>query len=637
MNEEIKLLVVDDEHITVEIISDIFSKEGFEVITALNCDRALQHLKEVSFNAILTDIRMPERSGIDLLENIRTFDPDIPVIIMTGYGSFETAIDALKLGAFDYLTKPLDYDKLISVVRHAVERYGLLRENRHLLTELQEINATLEQKVRERNREFENILHSTHESIITTDMELNINNANPRTKYIFDRDCVGLKISDLFDGINFESVVPRILSDKNYTTKHEIKFGDKFLEVALSPLIDFETEKVFGLTVVTEDITDRKKLEAQLIQSAKMSAVGQFATGLAHEFNNILSGIIGYTSFAMSRNEIEKIQEDLKVVEKAAVRASEIVTTFLSFSRQKEDKQQLSSLEETIEDAIKLIEHTFKSHGIQIVRYYEKIPPFRMNVGEIQQVVINLALNSRNAMKEGGVIAINTELVGNYVKVDFSDNGIGISKKHIQKIFQPFFSTTNQNINSKSGTGLGLSVVYSIIERHGGKIEVSSEVDQGTIFTIWLPVNKSDVKKDIIDLMEEEKKIEPLKTVRKASVLVVDDEEFVSDLISEALMNFGHNVNTAKSGECAIELIKKNHYDIIFLDLTIHGNNILEFFREIKFLDQSSVTIIISGTPGEDILNSLIAEGAFSFIQKPFKISEIQKVVARILGADWEI
>ena len=191
--------------------------------------------------------------------------------------------------------------------------------------------------------------------------------------------------------------------------------------------------------------------------------------------------IIGYTSFALSRTTIERIREDLKIVEKAASRASEIVSAILSFSRQREGEKRLASVEEVIEDTIKLIEQTFKSYNIQILRHYAKVPPIIINVGEIQQVILNLALNSRDALGDGGVIAISTGVNGNYVKIDFSDNGIGIPKKNLQKIFEPFF-TTKKSGDTKSGTGLGLSVVYSIIERHGGRIEVSSEVGLGTTF-----------------------------------------------------------------------------------------------------------------------------------------------------------
>lgn len=626
-----KLLVVDDEQLILRIISDIFSNEGYEVISALNCDRALNLLKEDLFHVVLTDIRMPEKNGINLLDSIRTFDPDIPVIIMTGYASLETAVEAVKHGAFDYLSKPLDFNKLKSIIKHAVEKYELLQENRRLMKQLQDINANLELKIRDRTRELNNILFSTHESVMTTDMDLMIKSANTQTLNIFGKDCIGSRLDDLIEGINFKAVMPQILHYDSYSTNHIVKFKDKYLEIVLSPLVDSETGEKFGLTVVTEDITEKRKLEAQVIQSAKMSAVGQFATGLAHEFNNILSGIIGYTSFALSRTSIESIREDLKIVEKAAARASDLVTTLLSFSKNRDNRKQLASIEEVIEDAIKLIEHTFKSDGIQIIRNYGRVPPIVMNVGEIQQVMINMALNSRDAMSEGGLIVLKTDLDGDYVMIEFSDNGIGIPDKNLQKIFEPFF-TTKKSDDSKSGTGLGLSVVYSIIERHGGRIEVSSEVGKGTTFMIKLPNIQRISSADTSNSSDRSILDTGAKMRRKGNILVVDDEEDICNLIQEALVASGHRVETAQSGESALALLRKGHYDIIYLDLTIYGKNIVELFREIRFLVPSSIIIIISGTPDEETVDKLMVEGAFSLMRKPFKLEEIRKTVEKVLG-----
>jgi PAS domain S-box-containing protein len=632
MKENRRVLVVDDENLILKIISDILLKEGYDVRTAFNCEKALQLLKEDSFHVILTDIRMPEKNGIDLLEEVRTFNPDIPVIIMTGFASLVTAVEAVRYGAFDYLTKPLDYNKLKSVIKHAVDKYELVSENKRLLKELKELNATLELKVRERNRDLENILSSTHESIMTTDRDLTIKSANPKTVEIFGEDCIGRKLGDIIQGINFDSIVPQILSRSSYTTKHELRHGDRFLEISLSPLVDFETQEIFGVIAVTEDITEKKKLEAQIIQSTKMSAVGQLAAGIAHEFNNILTGIIGYTSFAMSRTSIDQVRRDLKIVEKASSRAVEIVNKLLSFSRQKEERFQLASVDEVIEDTLALIEHTFQSDKIRILRHYGKIPPIRMNVGEMQQVILNLAINSKHAMPEGGMIAINTELKDDYVKIDFSDTGIGIPKENLPRIFEPFFTTKGKD-GSKAGTGLGLSVVYAIIERHGGRIELTSEVGKGTTFTIWLP-NIQRLSNGIsVASQQRDDTTKPKQTERKGSVLIVDEEGFVCDIIRESLSSIGHNVVIANRCETAVELLGKSHFDIIFLNLGIAVKGRLDVLKEIKTLDPNSVVVVISGKADDGILDEVTAGGGFSFISKPFTVHQIQDTVARILGA----
>jgi two-component system cell cycle sensor histidine kinase/response regulator CckA len=449
---------------------------------------------------------------------------------------------------------------------------------------------------------------------------------------MFGEDCVGRKLSELVQGINFDANIPRILSDSSCTTKHELRHKDKFLEITISPLVDFQTNELFGTIAVTEDITEKKKLEAQLIHSTKMSAVGQLAAGIAHEFNNILTGIMGYTGFAMSRVSIEQIRNDLKIVEKASNRAVEIVNKLLTFSRQKEEKFQLISIDEVIEDTLVLIEHTFQSDGIKILRHYGKISPIRMNVGEIQQVILNLAINSSHAMPEGGVIGISTELKDDCVKIDFSDTGIGISKENMSRIFEPFF-TTKRKIGSKSGTGLGLSVVYAIIERHGGRIDLSSEVGKGTTFTIFLPNVQRLSNAPKADSQHNEDSDKVLQTKRKGSILVVDDEEFVCDIIKESLSSVGHNIVVASSGEAAIELLEKDHFDIVFLNLGLPGKSGFDVLKEMKVVAPGSLFVIISGRAEEELTDGIAPECAFSFITKPFTVNQIQNTVARILGA----
>ena len=630
-----RVLVVDDEQLILKIISDILTKEGYDVLVANNCEKAAELLKTTQFDVVLSDIKMPIKSGIDLLEEIKNKDPNIPVILMTGFASLETAVEAVQNGAFDYLIKPLDYGKLKSVIEHAADRYELYKENTRLLKDLKELNTNLEKKVRERNREIENTLHSTIESIITTDRDLVIVSSNPKTAEIFGKECKGEKLSWLFQGINFDTIIPKILSDTSYSTKHEIKYEDKFLEVSLSPLRDFESGEIFGVIATTEDITEKKKLEAQLIHSAKMSGVGQLAAGVAHEFNNILSGIIGYTSLALTRNDIDSIKKDLHIIEKASDRAVEIVNKLLSFSRQKGEKFQVSQIENVIDDALGLVEHTFETEGIRILRSYENVPPIRLNLGELQQVFLNLAINSKHAMPGGGAIAISTKLADDFVRIDFSDTGAGIPPENLSRIFEPFF-TTKTGEGPKSGTGLGLSVIYAIIERHGGKIEVSSEVNKGTTFTILLPnvqsAPKAAEQPEAAPRRNQSGKVIELR--RKGNVLIVDDEEFIRDIVKECLTSTGHNVITAGSGEEALDLLKKNHFDLLFLDFSMPSKDGLELLREIKAIDHNANVVIISARPEEQLPDELSDEGSYNIIKKPFSVDQIQNAVSRVLGAE---
>ncbi|MGH7885303.1 MAG: response regulator [Thermodesulfobacteriota bacterium] len=633
-----KILVVDDEHLILRIITDILTKQGYEVRTAPNYHHAIQFLETEDFSAILTDIRMPEKSGIDLLTHIRELNQDVPVILMTGFASMDSAMEAVKQGAFDYLTKPLDFAKLTKVIKQSIEKFELQKTNRDLMEQLKEINNNLEEKISERSRELKNILNSANEAIITTDNSLIIKTANPKTIEIFGEVCVGKELNTLIKGINFKTIIPKILNNASYLTKHEFQYGDKHLEINLSQFLDYETEEVFGVVAIIDDITDKKKLEVQLLHSTKMSAVGQLAAGIAHEFNNVLSGIVGYTSLAMTRDDIEKIRADLKVVDKASQRAIDIIKKLLTFSKQKEEKYTLSNIDEIIEDAISLVKNVLDKEGIKIVKHYSKVPAVRVNQGEIQQVILNLIINAQHAIMQNKdslsemLIGIKTKVEGTDVKIEISDTGVGIPKEIIPKIFDPFFSTKNKN-SSQSGSGLGLSVSYAILERHKGSIEVSSVTGEGTTFTIQLPYNQPLSDSDSVQVETTNSlPSNSLESVRKVNVLVVDDEDFIRNLIEESLSDYGHNLTLVNNGADATSQFKNTAFDIIFLDIMLPDINGFELLREIKVYNPSAMVVIITGSESENIADSAIAEGASSFLHKPFTVGQIRNTVLNMLG-----
>ena len=636
MNKK-KILIVDDELLILRIISDILSKEGYEVKTANNYFNASQLLDGEKFDVVITDIRMPEKSGIDLLTHVREINSDIPVILMTGFATLETAVEAVKQGAFDYLTKPLDFNKLKRIVSQSIERFSLLSSNKKLVRELQEVNSNLEIKVSERTRELLNILHSANESIVTTDNELIIKTVNPKTIEIYEKDCVGKKLDELIGGINFETIIPKILKNSSYITKHEVKYGEKHLEINLSQLVDFDTKESFGVIVITNDITEKKKLEIQLLQSAKMSAVGQLAAGVAHEFNNVLSGIVGYTSLAMSRNDVEKIREDLNVVEKASNRAIEVVRKLLAFSRQKDEKYILSNIDELIDDSLSLVNNTLSKEGVKIIKHFGKTPPVKVNQNEIQQVVLNMVINAKHAIDENlelsyedKVIGVTTEAVDGFVKMDISDTGIGIPRENIPKIFEPFFTTKDRN-SKEPGTGLGLPITYAIIERHGGSIDVDSEIGKGTTFTIWIPFDQPFANGNVPQIINMDKK-EQIESARKANILVVDDELYIGDLIRDSLKDQGHNVTVLNNGEEAIEKFKEHHFDIAFVDYMLPGCSGLEVIKRIRGHNPHTSLILITGSVNSSIAESAVVEGATSFLQKPFTFDQIRNVVSTAIG-----
>lgn len=640
MSSEVKkILVVDDEHLILRIITDILSKQGYEVKTAPNYHNAIQFLESEAFSAILTDIRMPEKSGIDLLAHIRELNEDVPVILMTGFASMDSAMEAVKNGAYDYLTKPLDFSKLTKVIKQSIEKFELQQTNKDLVNQLQEINSSLEEKISDRSRELKNILNSANEAIITTDNSLIIKTANPKTMEIFGEECIGKNLSELIEGVNFKTIIPKILNNSSYITKHEFKYGEKHLEINFSQYLDYETEEVFGVVAIIDDISDKKKLEAQLVHSTKMSAVGQLAAGIAHEFNNVLSGIVGYTSLALTRDDIEKVRKDLKVVDKASQRAIDVIKQLLTFSKQKEEKYTLSNIDEIIEDAISLVQNSLNKESIKIAKHYSKVPAVRINKGEIQQVILNLIINAQHAIAQSvdsgneKVIGIKTKVEGSDIKIEVSDTGVGIPKEIIPKIFDPFFSTKNNN-NEQGGSGLGLSVSYAIIERHKGSIEVSSVKGEGTTFTIHLPYDQPLSESGSIEVnsANASSALGTPESVRKVNILVVDDEDFIRNLIEQSLTDEGHNVVMVKNGVDASEKFKNNSFDIIFLDIMLPDINGFQLLSEIKVYNPSAMVVVITGSESQHIADNAIAEGASSFLHKPFTVGQIKDTVSNILG-----
>ncbi len=444
-------------------------------------------------------------------------------------------------------------------------------------------------------------------------------------------------MDEVLQGINFSSIVPKILKNSSYVANQEVKYDDKYIEVKLSQYLDYETKEVFGIVAIVDDITDKKKLEVQLLQSAKMSAVGQLAAGIAHEFNNVLSGIVGYTSLAMSRDNIEKIRSDLTVVDKASQRAIDIVKKLLTFSKQKEEKFTLTQIDEVIDDAISLIKNALDSQGIKVVKHYGKIPAVKVNQGEIQQVLLNLIINAQHAIlqKNNGmnnnVIGITTNIENSFIKIDISDTGVGIDKENLLRIFDPFFSTKNKN-GRDTGSGLGLSVSYAIIERHKGSIDVSSKPGEGTTFTIWLPFDQPLADSSVSTIGAESSNTLSIESAKKLNILVVDDEDYIRDLIIQSLSDQGHNIISVGSGTEALSYINSTFFDLVFLDIMLPDINGFEILKAIKINYPSTMVVIITGSEIESISDKAIAEGASSFLNKPFTVYQIRDTVTSMLG-----
>ena len=412
------------------------------------------------------------------------------------------------------------------------------------------------------------------------------------------------------------------------------------LSLALAPLYGGLSE-VRGVMVLAADLTERKKLESQLRQSQKMEAVGQLAGGVAHDFNNLLTAIIGYTSLLMKASPTGQQREDLLEIDRAAARATELTQQLLAFSRRQMLQPTLLDLNAVLSDTMRMLGRLLGEHIELAILPDSGLGVVRADRGQIEQVIINLAVNARDAMDGGGKLILETRNVtldrdyashhpgaveGDFVMLAVTDSGIGMSADTQARIFEPFFTTKERG----KGTGLGLSTVYGIIKQTGGTIYVYSEPDRGTTFKIYLPRVMAAPSPTIPPALPKPASVRGAETV-----LVVEDEEGVRSLTCRVLRTYGYTVLEAENGGEAL-LIAEQHPTPIHILLTdvvlprMSGRKLAE-----RLLRESSTlrVLYMSGYTDGSIVTHGALEPGTAFIQKPFTPEGLAQKLREVLDS----
>lgn len=373
-----------------------------------------------------------------------------------------------------------------------------------------------------------------------------------------------------------------------------------------------------------KDITEKKKMEEQLLQAEKLRAVGEMASGVAHDFNNALTIILGNIQLLLFSARSEEEKETLRTIERVAKDSARTVKRLQEFTRNKM-QQQLYKLDinAIVRDAIEMTKPKWKDDAqargisIEVVSRLREVSSSGGNVSELLEVITNMIFNAIEAMPRGGRIELETFEKNGKVFIRIRDNGTGMTEEVRQKVFEPFF-TTKPFTNS----GLGLSMSYGIIRRFGGDIEVESEPGCGTTFTISLPVRSG---------IEEEKPFgHPIKEGRGARVLVIDDEALVRDVLSQALSRARYQVTLASSGEEGLRLFKEQPFDIVLSDLAMPGVSGWEVCRTIKEISPRTPVAMITGWGLELDPQKVEESGVDRVISKPFDFSRILDVVSEM-------
>lgn len=468
-----------------------------------------------------------------------------------------------------------------------------------------------------------------------------------------NRQCIGRTDFDLLP----EALASRFFSEERHVyqtgkpiedseVQVEDRTGNKrWVSTTRLPLKD-EGGKVTGLIGMGRDITSRKTDENekailldQLNQSRRLESLGHLAGGIAHDFNNMLAAIMGYANLIKRRMAQDNPDLDsyTTTIIEASQQAADLTAKLLAFARRGKYRMEAFRFQDVIRDVIKLLEHTIDKR-IEIAWRQSSTPATVMgDRTQIQNAILNIAVNARDAMPKGGRMTFATEIVavddnyahscrkriqpGDYVLLSLSDTGVGMDQETMAKIFEPFFTTKEQG----AGTGLGLASAYGTVEHHRGAIEVHSEVNRGSVFRLYLPLTKQS---------PAEQTAKP-STIRKGAgrIMVVDDEAYIRDLSTDLLSGLGYSVVTCKDGVEAVEYFREHHdeIDLAIIDMIMPRMGGHECVMGLRSIDPNLKIVIATGYSLESDTHKLLAKGVAGFLEKPFDEDELTELLAEIL------
>jgi len=637
----VKVLLVDDDEddyiITRDLILRIAGRYRLDWVN--NFHAALEAVQRREHDIYLLDYRLGERTGLELLLESQQFTR-APMILLTGQGDHEVDMQAMKAGAADYLVKgQLNADILDRAIRYAIKGKHAeenLRRDRDLISRIMETSpvgivvANQSGIITFANHRAEEVLGLAKDAIAggacsvldwrMTDPEghpLPAGQTSPLKKVLES----GQPVQDVHHAID--------RSDNNRT----------LLSTNATPLFD-ATSKIDGMVITVEDITERLMLEAQLRQSQKMESVGQLAAGVAHDINNILTVIQGHAGLLL--NAIPPgtdATRSLKQIGAAEERAASFIRQLLTFSRKQIFRSKILDLNAVLQNLKSMLPRLIGEDITLEIHCQPDLPCIQADAGMVEQIVMNLAVNSRDAMPKGGKFIITTSAVeidsaylkqhpegrvGWFACLTVTDTGCGMEPKVLQRIFEPFFTTKEVG----KGTGLGLATVYGVVKQHHGWLEVQSEVGVGTTFRVLLPVAGKAGDAPAAPSVKSE-------TVRggKETLLLVEDEIGLLELVREILQQYEYRVLIACSGVEALRVWDEcnGQVDLVLTDMIMPGGMTgSDLATELKKRKPTLKVIYASGYSSA-LTGKEFTQGENIFLAKPYQPNQVAQLIRNTL------
>ena len=524
---------------------------------------------------------------------------------------------------------------------------ALENTNKQLQTEISE-RKLAEEFLAAEKEQLSVTLRSIGDGVITTDTEGQIVLINKVAETLTGwtmEEAVGNPLHTVFHIINEKTRLPcenpvskvltggTIVGLGNDTVLISRDGNERIIADSGAPIRDLNS-KIIGVVLVFRDITEKQKMEQELLKAQKLESLGILAGGIAHDFNNILTAILTNVTLAKAYTADERTVQKLSTVEKAIQQAKDLTQQLLTFSRGGAPIRKTTTIGDLIRDTA-----GFALRGSN-VRCRFSIPhnlwSVNIDEGQISQVINNLIINADQAMPEGGILDIHAENIritgprqaplppGAYIAISIKDQGVGIPEQHIDKVFDPYFTTKHK------GIGLGLATTYSIIKHHNGHISVESPPGEGATFTIWLPASGGEQS------VEKETPLVPLKG--KGNLLVMDDEDIILEAAGDVLEYLGYSVVCARNGKealaaYALAMEEGNPFDAVIMDLTIPGGlGGKETIQKLIDIDPDVVAIVSSGYSNDPVMANFREYGFKGIVTKPYTIEELSKVLYTVLS-----
>lgn len=502
------------------------------------------------------------------------------------------------------------------------------------ITELKD----LQNQISAEKDKLNTILKSIADAVVVVDKELKITYCNQTCANILkkdEKDIINKNFTEVFDimeldgksyNIPFDDIFYRGLRGRIVTNcKILVENKEVLIEDSVAPIYD-KSSQINGAVFVFSDVTLRKKMEHEIQKSQYLESIGRVAGGIAHDFNNYLAGISTYLSvFNISEQKADR-EEIIDNIQKIITKARSLTHQLLTFSKGGSPITKPENIKSLIDESLKLL---LAGTSIEVNKHFsEDVGNILIDYDQFFQVIANIIINAKDAMGEKGKIDISAQNIhlhkineyeleeGGYVEISIRDYGPGIEPEVINKIFEPFFTTKSY------GNGLGLSVCYSIIKKHGGKIVVYSEKGEGTVFKI-LVRSTSEPVEEISEIEYSKSRLNDLK------ILYMDDEDILRDSLSMLFRELGVTVDTAENSNETLDKITQNKYDMVILDLTIKGGEGgVETAKKILQNDSSAYLVVTSGYSSSDAMSEYQKYGFKDFIEKPFNLSDITRVLS---------